>query len=326
VSDDRRFSASFLDVLERADSVLLTTHRSPDGDAVGSSLAAAHLLRTLGKSVVVWIPSGVPGPYAFLPGAGDVHVGGHPAGPFDATLVLDTSEPGLLEVALPGPEVSGKVLVLDHHLSGGTLGDERIRVGVAATGELVWELSGLLGVPPSRELAVCVYVAILTDTGMFRYDLTSPESHRIAARCLELGVRPYEVARHVYESYPPTYLSVWAELLGTLRLDLDDRFAFLVVPPDLLSRHGVPEEALEEVVGYPRGIEGVEVAALIRHKADGRVRVSLRSTGRVNVADLASRFGGGGHFGAAGCDFPPGTDLLDAGRRLAVALEQILDR
>lgn len=326
MSAGQRFPASFLDTLERAGSVLLTTHRSPDGDAVGSSLAAAHVLRALGKRVVVWIPSGVPGPYSFLPGADDVHVGGPPAGPFDATLVLDTSEPGLLEVALPGPDVCGKVLVLDHHLSGGTLGDEMIKVDVAATGELVWELAGLLGVSPSRELAVCVYVAILTDTGMFRYDLTSPESHRIAARCLELGVHPYEVARHVYESYPATYLSVWAELLGTLRLDLDDRFAFLVVPPDLLSRHGVAEEALEEVVGYPRGIEGVEVAALIRRKADGRVRVSLRSTGRVNVAELASRFGGGGHFGAAGCDFAPGTDLFEAGRQLASALAEILER
>jgi phosphoesterase RecJ-like protein len=239
---------------------------------------------------------------------------------------VDTIEPGLLEIPLPGPEVTGKVLVLDHHLSGGTLGDEMVKAEVAATGELVWELADLLEIAPTKDLAVCVYVAILTDTGMFRYDLTSPESHRIAARCLELGVRPYEVARHVYESYPASYLSVWAELLGTLQLDLDGRFAALVVPPDLLSRHGVSEEALEEVVGYPRGIEGVEVAALIRRKADGRVRVSLRSTGRINVAELAGLFGGGGHFGAAGCDFPPGTELTEARRRLVAALAETLDR
>lgn len=326
MSDDSRFPASFLARLGEAGNVLVTTHRSPDGDAVGSALAAAHLLRALGKNVVVWIPSGVPGPYTFLPGAGGVHVGAAPDGPFDVTLVVDTSEPDLLEVALPGPDVSGRVLVLDHHLSGGTLGDEVVKVEVAATGELVWDLARLLGVAPSRDFAICVYVAIVTDTGMFRYDLTRPESHRIAASCLELGVRPYEVARHVYESYPAAYLSVWAELLGTLQLDLDGRFAMLVVPPDLLSRHGVPEEALEEVVGYPRGIEGVEVAALIRHKADGRVRVSLRSTGSINVAELAGRFGGGGHFGAAGCDFPPGTDLDEAGKRLASALEETLAR
>ncbi|MBW2263981.1 MAG: DHH family phosphoesterase [Deltaproteobacteria bacterium] len=326
MSDEPRFSDSFLISIREAGSVLLTTHRSPDGDAVGSSLAAAHMLEALGKNVVVWIPSGVPGPYAFLPGTDGVHVGEPPPGPFDVTLVVDTSEPGLLEGDLPGPDVCGKVLVLDHHLSGGTLGDEVVRVEVAATGELVWELAGLLGLAPSGDFAICVYVAILTDTGMFRYDLTSPESHRIAARCLELGVRPYEVARHVYESYPAAYLSVWAELLGTVHLDLDGTFATLVVPPDLLSRHGVSEEALEEVVGYPRGIEGVEVAALIRRKADGRVRVSLRSTGRVNVAELASHFGGGGHFGAAGCDFPPGTDLSEARRRLASVLGEKLGR
>lgn len=324
--DENRIPGSFLACLEEARAVLVTTHRSPDGDAVGSSLAASILLGSMGKSVTVWIPSGVPGPYSFLPGAADVRTGGAPPGPFDATLVVDTSEAGLLEAELPPEDVRGRVLVLDHHLSGGSLGDEVVRIEVAATGELLWELAERLGARPGRDFAICVYVAILTDTGMFRYDLTSPSSHRIAARCLELGVRPYEVARHVYESYPASYLAVWAELLGHLELDVDGRFAALLVPPDLLSRHGVAEEALEEVVGYPRGIEGVEVAALIRHKADGRVRVSLRSTGRVNVAELAGRFGGGGHFGAAGCDFPPGTDLSEARRSLASAIEETLQR
>lgn len=317
---------SFLGSLREARTVLITTHRSPDGDAVGSTLAAARMLGSLGKRATAWIPAGVPGPYRFLPGADGVVTGAAVQGRFDHTLVVDTSEPGLLDQPLPERERCGRVLVLDHHLTGGGLGDEAVRVEAAATGELIWEMAEPMGYSPDREFATCVYVAIATDTGMFRYDLTSPSTHRIAARCLELGVRSYEVARHVYESYPASYLSIWAELLTTLALDVDGCFASLTVPVDLLERHGAPEEALEEVVGWPRGIEGVEVAALIRYKDDGRVRVSLRSTGKVDVARLASTFGGGGHFGAAGCDFPPPTGLEEARGRIASAVAEVLGK
>jgi len=318
------FPRSFVRTIRDARRVLVTTHRSPDGDAVGSSLAAGHMIASLGGLVEVWIPDGVPPPYRFLPGAAEVRGGDPPGGAFDATLVLDTSEPGLLGRPLPPAGLGGRVLVIDHHLAGGGLGDETVAAPAAATGELVWDLALCLGFTPDLAFASCVYVAILTDTGMFRYDLTSPRSHALAARCLDLGVSPYDVARHVYELYPPSYLAVWAELLATLEVDMGGRFATLTVPDGLLERHGVTEDALEEVVGYPRGIAGVEVAALVRHKADGRVRVSLRSTGRINVSDLARRFGGGGHFGAAGCDLPPGTDLAEARRRIAGALADMI--
>jgi phosphoesterase RecJ-like protein len=189
----------------------------------------------------------------------------------------------------------------------------------------MWELAGLMGFEPDLEFATCIYLAIVTDTGMFRYDLTTPATHEIAARCLEAGVRPYEVARHVYESYPASYLPLWSELLSTLELGLGGRFATLTAEAGLLEKHGADKDALEEVVGYPRGIEGVEVAALLRLR-DGRVRASLRSTGRVNVAHLACEFGGGGHFGAAGCDFDDGVDFPRARKQLELALERMLGK
>lgn len=307
-----RIPRPFVETLQSSSHVLLTTHRSVDGDAVGSVLAAARILNRLGKRATSWIPGGVPRPYLFLPGARDVVTGDDPGGPFDAAMVLDTSEPGLLDRPLPDPSRRGPLLVLDHHITGGRWGDMVVCVQVAATGELVWELASLMGVQPDREIATCIYTAVVTDTGMFRYDLTTPATHHLAAKCLEAGVRPNEVARHVYESYPSSYLGLWSELLGTLKVTLDGRFATLEVAPDLLARHGADRDALEEVVGYPRGIQDVEVAALLRYRDDGRARASLRSTGRVNVAQVAGSFGGGGHFGAAGCDFEPGVDLAQA--------------
>ncbi len=323
--DAARIPATFVERLRSAASVLVTTHRSPDGDAVGSALAASHVLAGMGVSSVVWIPQGVPRPYRFLPGVDSVRTGSDPGGPFGLSLVVDTSDPGLLEVPLPAASVRGDLLVLDHHLTGGGWGDIVVCAEAAATGELVHELAGLLGVPIDLRIATCIYVALVTDTGMFRYDLTTARTHAIAGACLEAGVLPYAVARHVYESYPASYLPLWSELLGTLETSLDGRFATLAAPRDLLLRHGATHDALEEVVTWPRGIEGVEVAALLRYKADGRVRASLRSTGRVNVAVLARRFGGGGHFGAAGCDFTHGLDMEGARALLERELATLLD-
>jgi len=327
LDDPPGIDPGLVETLREARAVLVTTHRSPDGDALGSALAVREILLALDKQVTVWVPRGVPAPYRFLPGSPAVTGGDDPGpGPWSCTLVVDTSEAKLLECPLPPAERTGPVLVLDHHLSGGSLGDLVVRLPAAATGELVWALASLLGVEPTLELAECVYTAIVTDTGMFRYDLTTPHTHRISARCLELGVQPSRVAREVWEKYPQGWLRLWSELLSTIEVDMDGRLATLSVPADLLSRHGANEDALEEVVSWPRGIRGVEVAALIRYKPDGRVRVSLRSNGRVNVASLASIFGGGGHFGAAGCDFPAGTSLDEARQRLREELCSILDR
>jgi phosphoesterase RecJ-like protein len=324
VKTEPRIPRRLVETLETASRVLVTTHRSPDGDAVGSSLALARALERRGKTATVWIPRGVPRPYRFLPGVPQVREGDDPGGSHDLTVVVDTSEPKLLEVPLPARRERGPLVVIDHHLTGGRWGDVVVCEHVAATGELVWELLQAMGVEVDAELATCIYVAVVTDTGMFRYDLTTSHTHLIAARCLDAGVRPSEVARYVYESYPASYLEVWAELLSTLEISLDGRFATLTVPPGLLEKHGASKDALEEVVAYPRGIEGVEVAALLRYKDDGRVRASLRSTGRVSAARLAAAFGGGGHFGAAGCNFEAGVDTARARELLEAEIERSL--
>jgi phosphoesterase RecJ-like protein len=309
-------------VIRAEKSFLVTTHRNPDGDAVGSALALRHMLRGLGKGAVVWMPEGVPGYTAFLDGAGSVLRKLPPGRRFDATLVVDAADEAILAEPLPPREVRGTVIVIDHHATRVEWGDLYLFEGVSAVGEIIFKLARRLRFPMTAAFAECIYVAIMTDTGSFRYDTTTPEVMRMAARCIDLGVSPWRTARLVYETYPRTRIALLVEVLSTLEVDLGGAFATITSSADMLRRHGLGPDALEDFVNFPRAIEGVEVAALLRRREDGSIRVSLRSRGRIDVASVALRFGGGGHRAASGCTFPVPETIEGARAKIKKHLEE----
>lgn len=287
--------------IRQAESVLIVTHVSPDGDALGSSLALARALRAMGKSVSLLNKDPVPRIYRFLPGWEDVSAqlpdaaGAVLAEP-DALILLDCGE---LErtgfKTLPGRVK----LVVDHHLTERSYGDVRwVLPAISSTGEMVYNLIRELGAEIDTETALCLYTAIFTDTGGFRYSSSTPSSFRAAADLVELGVKPWSITENVYESISPARMKLMGMAINGIRFHGD--VAVIVVTHDMYRETGTTDEDTENFANLARSIQGVEVAVFIRQTGPESFKVSMRSKGRVNVAAIAETIRGGGHHNAAG--------------------------
>lgn len=287
--------------------VCLITHVHPDGDGMGSEVAMVHLLRAQGVEVVITNPTPTPERFAFLlrdlPGVDRTAQAVKEIRRADLILVLDIAD--LSRLGQLGDAVRERgvpVACIDHHTGSGQLppGPRLVDATAAATGELVYLLARDLGWTVTREVAHAVYVAIVTDTGSFRFSNTTPRTLRVAADLLELGADPEEVYLEVYASAPPGRPRLLAETLQTLVIEDEHGIAWMTVPPGALERHGVEADDLDGVVEHARAVRGVRLALLFRHVSGGRIKVSFRSVGSVDVAELARKFGGGGHTKAAG--------------------------
>src|SRR3954451_23275676 len=194
------------------------------------------------------------------------------------------------------------VAFVDHHISSGVLpaGPRYVDPDAAATGELIFEIARANDWPLTQAVARALYVALLTDTGGFRFSNTRPRTLRVAAELLEVGVDPEEIYPEVYARAPEGRPRLFAEALQTLVVEPEYGLAWVTVPPGAIERLGVSSDDLEGVVEFPRSIEGVRMALLFREVSQGRIKVSLRSVGDVDVAAFAKPFGGGGHTKAAG--------------------------
>lgn len=296
---------------------LCTCHREPDADALGSALGLAAVLRAAGKEAIVYSPDAIPETLLYLPGL-DAIAREIPARTrFDGTFVTDTAAPKLLPNGFPPPEVSGPVIVLDHHAAHQDFGDVVFRDGSAcATGELVVRILDALGVDPiPPDAATSLYASIVADTGGFRYPSTTPETLRLGARLLERGVDPWEAAYNLFEGWREARLRLLAEVIRTLEVDLGGKLAMLRVTREMLDMLGATDEMVEGLVTYGRTLRGVEVAALLWERVpQGKpiTRISLRSRGTLDVAQIAVALGGGGHRAAAGATLEEGLDTAAA--------------
>jgi phosphoesterase RecJ-like protein len=305
---------------------LVTCHLSPDGDAIGSMLAVVHLLRANGREGVAFHSEPVPGPYRFLAGAGDVVSDPAAVGPFDTLVVVDVGERDRIPEDLPAGADTATVVVIDHHQHHGGYGHRVWRRKASAVGEMVVELARHLGWVITLEFAECAYTAILTDTGSFRYSSTTAACLETAAFLVSLGVQPWKVASNVYESWPSSRLLLLGDVLSTLEVSCEGRFASTFVSLDMLDDRRASVDMTEGFVNEGRRIEGVEVSALFREQSPGCYRISFRSRGRVDVATIASALGGGGHRNASGA-MASGTlaEIRDRVTRLVAEALEALD-
>ncbi|HEX4384276.1 MAG TPA: bifunctional oligoribonuclease/PAP phosphatase NrnA [Myxococcales bacterium] len=290
-----------VDALRSARRVLLTMHRGPDGDALGSALALGNALRELGRDVTVYNPDDLPYNFRFLAGASQV-VKSLPAdASFDVTVSTDAGSFARLPDGVPAKPARGVLLNLDHHMTTEPFGDVNyVDPEAAAVGVLVYKIIRGLGHAVSRDSAECIYASILADTGCFRYSSTDPECLRIAAELIEAGVEPWEMTVKVYEMQPLARMKLLAEVLSTL--EVKGRLATITITNEMLARTGSDLDLTDGFINYARSVDGVEVAASFREPSDGGPwHISFRSRGRVNVAAIAQAFGGGGHHNAAGC-------------------------
>ncbi len=281
---------------------VITTHVEPDGDAIGSTLAMFHALRGLGKEVVPCLTDPVPPIYQFLPGSWEIR-GEVPLGfNADCVIVLDCSELRRAGKVLDAIDLDGVVLMnIDHHNSNNGYGDYAFVRESAATGELVYELLGELDISLTQDVGKCIYTAILTDTGGFRYRNTTRRSLQIASEIVGMGVNPGEIAEYACESYPLERFQILGKALRNLRVSCGGKVADFFVTQKMFNGDGISPSIVEGFVNYPREISGVLVSVFFREKNKGQYRVSLRSKGDADVSEVAQFFGGGGHRNAAGC-------------------------
>lgn len=286
---------------------VLTTHLNADGDGAGCEAAVASWLRANGCEAWIINPTPFPDTFRFLVEEEDwiVEAGDPRARELcdsaDLAVVLDTGEvPRIGRVRDLIRDVP--TVVVDHHQPGDRpIGGASLRDPEAcATGELVYDVLLLTDGPWTRHALEGIYVAILTDTGSFRFANATPAAHTIAAELIARGVDPEGMHRRVYGAAPLRKYRLMQRALATLDLDPEAGVAWMIVPDDAIRDLETTPDDLEGLVDIPRGVEGAEVGLLFRSTSTGEVKVSLRSNGRVDVNELARRFGGGGHIKASG--------------------------
>lgn len=283
--------------IRERDRFLLTSHARPDGDAVGSALACCQVLRLMGKEAEVVLRDGVPRIYQPLPFADKVVRADRVDGDYDAAIILECDS--IQRTRLQGLE-SRFLINIDHHVSGKPFAHVNwIDPKAVATAEMVYRLAREAGVPISPEIATCLYTAVLTDTGSFMFEGTNEHTFGLARELVLAGADPARCARSVYFGHSTAKMRLLGAALSNLRRE--GPLAWIWITREQMERCEAREEDCEGLVNYALSIQEVEVAAFFRELEDGRFRLSLRSKGKLNVAEVAQQFGGGGHTCASGC-------------------------
>lgn len=291
--------AAVLDAIRQRDSFLVTSHARPDGDAVGSILALWMTLKQMGKQAEMMLYDCVPMIYRTLPDACRIRTAPSLSNSFHPQAVVLLECDSVARSRLRGIDKSF-LINIDHHATGRSFADVNwIHTEASAVAELVYRLAVSAGVSISPEMATCLYTALLSDTGSFCYAGTNARTFELARDLVKLGACPARIAQDVYFSNPASKMRLLGAALTTLKRE--GRIAWLWVTHSDMVRLGAAEEDCEGIVNYAIGISGVDVAVFLRELPDHRVRLSLRSKNNVNVAEVAERFGGGGHENASGC-------------------------
>jgi phosphoesterase RecJ-like protein len=308
--------------IESNNTFLITTHENPDGDAVGSSLALACYIRRLGKDVTVYFCDPLPANYAFLPLADSV-VYTIPDRDFDVCFVLDAGEMRRAGDSFCAFRRIGKLINIDHHPYGEQFGDiNLVDPKASATGAIIYRIIKAAHNTIDTDTGLCIYTAVVTDTGSFRYSNADSEAFRISGEIVDMGINPWHVAEKLYESQPRERLQLLALVLSTLSISDKGDFASVTVTLDMYRKSGASPDLTDGFVNYPRSIHGVEVAILFREVKTGVYKVGFRSKGKVNVSELAIALGGGGHHNAAGCTVYGGIEEVK--QTVYTHLEQVL--
>ena len=291
-----------IDEIKNGKTFLVSSHVNPEGDAVGSLLSLVLGLKELKKDVTAYLYDPVPKTFNFLPFADKCTNKIDENKIYDAVFVVDCGQKDRLGEDFHKIKNKGKVINIDHHATNDCFGNINvIDPNASAAGEMVYDLLKEIPVEITRDIAINIYTSILTDTGSFRYSCTTPKAFGIAGEMLRLGVDPWDISQRVYESIPVNKLKLLASVLNTLELTSDGRVASLVVTLDMLDKADANKELADGFVNYARTIKGVEVGVLLRETKQGEYKISMRSKGRIDVAEITMGFGGGGHMNAAGC-------------------------
>lgn len=295
--------------IKKRKTFLITTHFNPEGDAIGSSLALAIALSSIGKTIEVYNLDPVPRTLRFLPRSDQIKQvkKALPAlseakinDRFDAVITVDCGD--LERVGFITPDnIPGDILInIDHHITNKGFGTHNLVEEAVASAEIIYMLIKRLGITVTPDIATCIYTAIITETGSFRYSNTNLQAFKIAEEMVNHGANPWIIAEHIYNRSSMGRIKLLGEVLSTLEMSGDSKIAWVTVTEEMYKETGTTKDDVEDFINFPRSIEGVEVAILFR-ETNHDWKISLRSNGSIDVSNLALEFGGGGHSMAAGC-------------------------
>ena len=308
----REERALFSALLSRAKLYVLVTHVNPDGDAIGSEVGLGRYLQSLGFEVRIVNQDLSPAELRFLEFDGPVAEAYDPArhdgllDACDAIVLLDNSAPDRLgRMEAPARARAAKTFCIDHHPTRTTpWTDNIIDVSASATAIMVYELIRDAGGMPDRASAEALYAGLATDTGFFRFNSTSPRALRVAAELLEAGADPTRCFREIYERNSPAYTRLLGRALSGLSMGADGKVASIGITLAMVESCGAAGVDTSEFTTPLLAVDGVSIAMLFRELSDGKVKVSLRSKGELDVQKMAAEYGGGGHRNASGIVMP----------------------
>ena len=299
------------------DHYLLLTHRRPDGDTLGSSAALCLGLRSLGKTCHILQNPEITPRFAFL------HEGltKPEAEEGEIPVTVDVASPGMLPDCFL-PLLDRAALRIDHHGSATSFTPrELVDPDSASCAELVWDVLEMMGVSMDKRLAEAVYVGLSTDTGCFRFANTTEHTFATAAKCARAGAKLYELNQELFETNTLGRLRIQGWIVEHMQLLKAGTLALVVIPRQVETELGVDEDDMDNISNFPRTVAGVRVAATLRETASGEAKLSVRAVPGYDATRITTKFGGGGHKGAAGANMS--MPLAEAAKQVEAALNQL---
>ena len=285
-----------------SDNIGLISHVNPDGDSIGSLLALGLALKEIKGSGVKLIKSDdLPRNFSFLSGIEHIEELKQDE-EFDLLIMLDCGDQDRIGNKKTIIELAKNVVNIDHHKSNQKYGDLNIvDIAASSTGEIVYKILEDLNFSMNNEIATCLYVAISTDTGSFKYDNTSAETHLIASELMKYDIDTQKITSEIYQSKSVNKVKLFINSLNTLELMFDGKLAVVSITEKMLKENNASSKDVNGIVEFIRDIDTVEVACVLKEKLNAETRIGLRSKRYVDVAKIAENFNGGGHAKAAGC-------------------------
>lgn len=291
--------------LKESGKVIIMPHISADGDGLGSSFALGLALERSGINVEVCLEENVPHIYSFLPGQHLVRIvedEGLPDEGAYTVVALDTGDLARLGNRADIFKSAELTVNIDHHSTNDEFAQYNfVNTNSSAVGEIVYQLVKMMGIKFDAAIATCIYVAIATDTGGFRFSNTTPITHQIAGDLVNSGVNVSEVSQKIFDTVSYEKVKLMGAAINSLELIQDGKIALITITDGIMKSTGAMEEECDGIVNIGRNIRGVEVALMLRQKSNGEVKINFRSNSYVDVSEIAKIYSGGGHKRAAGC-------------------------
>lgn len=280
---------------------LITSHVNPEADSIGSQVAFVELLKAMGKKAFMLNADKPSRRYSFLPNCNNI-ITLYKNQKYDAICFLDCADTKRIGRIYQGLNLSKRTINIDHHISNDSFADVNLVIEKASsTAEILYDLFKEARVKINKTAAICMYAAVLTDTGSFNYSNVTSNTHKVVADLVKCGIDTNKIYKKAYEEVAPSTIKLLANTLSTLKISADNKIAWVKIDKAMLRKSNASPEDEEDFVNFPRSIKGVKVAMLFTEVEKNKIKVSFRANESADVNKIALCFSGGGHKKASGC-------------------------